>query len=421
MAARPEGRLLEGLPIATRTQPSWNLRGLSVIAFAHGASDFYSGAVPFLIFFVITRHGLSPIYQGLLGFLWYVTSSIVQPLFGYYTDRYGRWWFLPLGVAATVAAVSFAGTTNSLWVLAASIIIGGIGSAILHPEAGKYSAMLSGARKAGGISIFQIGGQVGFALGPICIATLVARYGGHGSLYLGIPGLLAVIALLVVMPRVHRSASLQHAQERAVSAASTAVDKYGVGLLVTATALRQLLAQSFTTFLPNLLTARGASLIEAGTIITGVLLVGGIGLLLGGYISDRFGSLTVSIAGLVAAVPFLFGFFLFPGATGLVMLLCANVLLAVQSAPGTSLVQAMLPRNLGMALGLVNGVAFGAGSAFVTAVGLGVARFGPVAALQAVSLLPLAGALCYVLVGPRIPAAVSARIAANTARGSPGD
>lgn len=397
---------------------NWNLRGLSVISFAHGASDFYAGAVPFLIFFVISTHGLSPVFQGVLGFLWYVTSSIVQPLFGYYTDRYGRWWFLPLGVAATIAAVSFAGMTTSLAALAACLVIGGIGSAVLHPEAGKYSAMLSGARKAGGISIFQIGGQVGYALGPVCIATLVARFGPSGSLYLGLPGVLALIALVVVMPRVHRSASLQHAQERVVTA-SVAVDKLGVGLLVGATAIKQLIAQSFTTFLPNLLTARGASLIETGTIISALLLVGGVGLLAGGYISDRFGPRTVSIASLLGAVPFLYGFFLLRGTYGLLMLVCANVLLAVQAAPGTSLVQAMLPRNLGMALGLVNGVAFGAGSAVVTVVGAVVARVGPIAALEQVSLLPLVCAACYVLVGPRIPPEVTARLAARAPRSAP--
>ena len=343
-------------------------------------------------------------YQGLLGFLWYLMSSIVQPVFGFYSDRYGRWWFLPLGVGLTVSAVSLIGVAPDLWVLALCIVAGGIGSAIMHPEAGKYSAMLSGARKAGGISIFQIGGQIGFSLGPFAIAALVAHFGATGSLLLGLPGLAAVLALLVVMPRVHRSAATLHASERAVASSDVRVDRFGISLLVGASALRNLVAQSFTTFLPNLLVGRGESLLEAGAVITMVSLLSGLGTLAGGYVGDRFGPRTVSIASLCVAVPFLFAFLGLSGGAGIAMLIVANILLAVQGAPGTSLVQAMLPRNLGMALGLVNGVAFGAGSALVAGVGFVVARMGPQAALAEVSVIPLAAAAAYVLVGPRIPA-----------------
>src|SRR5580698_6951345 len=75
----------------------WNLNGLFAIAFGHGVNDFYSGTVALTIFFVATNTGLSAWYQGAVGFLWYLTSSNVQPFFGAYSDRHGRWWFMPTG------------------------------------------------------------------------------------------------------------------------------------------------------------------------------------------------------------------------------------------------------------------------------------------------------------------------------------
>jgi MFS transporter, FSR family, fosmidomycin resistance protein len=387
-------------PQAARNR--WNLRGLSVIAFAHGLSDFYSGVVPFVIFYVVTREHLSPAYQGLLGFVWYLTSSIIQPLFGAYTDRRGRWWFLPAAVLLTVSAVSVAGIVHTLPVLTLCIAAGGLGSAIMHPEAGKYSAMLSGTRKAGGISVFQIGGQIGYSIGPAVVAVLLARYGGAGTLALFAPGAIGTALLFGAMRRVDRSAVRAHrdAAQKA-DAHDEHTDRLGVGLLVASTGLRYFTTAAFVTYLPNLMVARGESLPVAGQIVSAFLLISAIGLLAGGYLADRWGAVPVSVASLCSAVPCFFGFFVLGGFWSIALLLCASILLAVQNAPGVALVQAMLPRNLGMALGLMNGVAFGAGSALVALVGIAVARAGAAPALQAVGLVPLAAALPFVIVGRR--------------------
>ncbi len=386
-------------PASTR----WHLRGLSVVSFAHGVSDFYSGIVPFTIFLVLSRQHASPAYQGALVFLWYLTSSIVQPLFGAYTDRHGRWWFLPGAIALTVVAVSVAGTTSSLPLLATCIVIGGFGSALMHPEAGKYSAMLSGSRRASGISIFQVGGQVGYSLGPAAIALLFSRYGAGSAFWLFVPGALAVAYLFAVMRRVDRSAERLHATAPGhLGVADGPVDRVGVSLLLASTALRHFVSAAFMTFLPNLLVARGSSILEAGQIVTAFLLISSVGLLAGGSLSDHFGAVRVSVIALVGAVPFLFAFFLTPPGFGVPFLLVASILLAVQNAPGVAIVQAMLPKNLGMALGLMNGVAFGFGSAAVALAGIVVASGGPALALEGVSIMPLFAALAYVAVGPRL-------------------
>ncbi|MDQ6823402.1 MAG: MFS transporter [Candidatus Eremiobacteraeota bacterium] len=381
----------------------WHLRGLGIVALAHGASDFYSGMVPLLIFTVVAARGLSPVYQGAIGFLWYFTSSIVQPLFGYYSDKRGRWWFLPASVALTVTAVSLAGLAPSIALLAVLVVAGGLGSAIMHPEAGKYAAMLSGSRKSGGISIFQIGGGLGYALGPVAIAAALHADGPRGSLWMVIPGAFAVAAILIPMRGVDRDAAEHH---RATSAglppALGNVDRFGVTLLVGSTALKYLVSAAFMTFLPNLIVARGGSLVQAGELVTAFLAVGVIGLFAGGYLGDRFGALTIAVASLLASVPLLFGFFVFQSWLGIACMLLANVMLNVQSAPSVVIVQRMLPRNLGMALGLMNGVAFGIGSALVAAVGFVVARSGASSALLQVSALPAACAIAYWMVGRRM-------------------
>ena len=382
----------------------WSLRGLSVIAFAHGVSDFYSGTAPFTIFLVLSSQHISPAYQGLLAFVWYLTSSIVQPFFGAYTDRHGRWWFLPAALTLTMTALSIAATLSSVWLLALCLVAGGIGSAVLHPEAGKYSAMLSGSRRASGISIFQIGGQLGYALGPAAIATLYSQLGSRGSLFMFVPGTLAVAALFALMRHVDRKAEEVHGSSRERTAPDAPVDRIGVGLIMTSTALRHFTSGAFIAFLPNLLVGRGFSIPAAGEIVTGFLLISSVGLYAGGALSDRYGPVRISVAALCGSVPFLLGFFMLPVPFSILALLVGSALLAVQNAPGVSMVQAMLPRNLGMALGLMNGVSFGAGSALVAGIGLAVATFGAAASLEGASVAPLVAALSYLIVRDRVPA-----------------
>jgi FSR family fosmidomycin resistance protein-like MFS transporter len=385
-----------------RKSADWNLGGLITIAFGHAVNDLFSGTIALTIFYVVVNTHVAPWHQGALAVLWYVTSSIVQPAFGAYTDRHGRWWFMPVGVTLVVVSISLASLAPSVAALAPLIVIGGLGSAIMHPEAGKYAAMLSGVRRSQGISIFQIGGSFGFALGPITIAALLAHFGNAGSLLLLVPGLLAAALVFVGIRRAHLLATGVSTSRRSTTRANTAaVDRIGIALVVGSTAVRFLTTTAFMTYLPNLIVARGGSLVEAGQLVTSFLLIGIAGMWLGGYLGDRFGAVSASVAGLTLAVPCLLGFFVAPPALGIPLLLAGSVFLAVQNAPGVVIVQSMLPKNLGMALGLINGVAFGLGSLFVTVVGVIVTHQGPQAALVDASVMPLIGAVAFVLAGRR--------------------
>ena len=381
----------------------WNLGGLFAVGLGHFIDDLFSGTVAFTIFYVISSAHLPPWYQGLLSFFWYLTSSIVQPLAGAYTDKHGRWWFMPSAVLLVVVALSLAGLASSLWVLTALIVCGGCGAAIMHPEGGKYAAMLSGSRRTQGMSIFQMGGTLGLSLGPVTIALLFAHFGRHGSLLMLVPGLLAVAYLYYAIHRAHRQAHSAHgARQKRTLADERPVDRIGIGLVVTSTTIRFFAATAFVTFLPNLLTARGFSLLEAGQVVTLFLLLGNVGLYLGGYLGDKLGSVIASILALVLAVPCLVGFFFAPMPYGLALLLLGNVMMTMQNAPSVVLVQTMLPKNLGMALGLINGVSFGVGSVFVTGLGFAVTRLGPETALLYASVSPLIAATAYFTINRRL-------------------
>ncbi len=380
----------------------WDLRGVSLMAFAHGASDMYSGILPFVIFVDVARAGLPPWCQGALAFAWYLTSSIAQPLVGAYSDRRGRWWFLPASVALTAIGVSAVVAATSLPMLVAFVVLGGIGSAVMHPEAGRYSSLLGGARRASAISIFQIGGQLGYGIGPLVAAAVIANTGAAGVFALGAPGVIAALAVAVLLPSFARNADTQSPRRQTTSdAVPHRVDHVALALLISSTALRYLTGASFAFYLPNLLTARGLPLTATGAIVTAFLIAAALGLYAGGACADRFGAARVAIAGLLASVPPLLLALALHGPPAVVMLMLGSALISVQNAPGVALAQSLLPRNLGTALGLMNGVAFGIGSLGVALIGIVVTRSGPDAALAMTALAPLGAAAAYAVVARR--------------------
>ena len=361
--------------------------------------------LPFVIFYDVARAGLPAWCQGALAFVWYLTSSIAQPVVGAFSDRRGRWWFLPASVALTAVAVSGAAATTSIAVLAACVVAGGLGSAVMHPEAGRYSSLLGGSRRASAISIFQIGGQVGYGIGPL-VAAAVLAHGGTGAIAaMALPGVVAAFAVATVLPHFARSADAAAPRRIAAGdvAKDPALDRVAVGLLVASTSLRYLTTAAFAYYLPNLLTQRGLSLTAAGGVVAAFLIAAAAGLYLGGASADRFGAGRVAIAGLVLSTPPLLLALASHGTLTVAALLAGSVLLSVQNAPGVAMAQALLPRNLGTALGLMNGVAFGIGSAGVALIGVVVTRYGADAGLTIVSLAPLLAAAAYVIVARRPP------------------
>ena len=373
------------------------------MAFAHGASDLYSGILPFVIFYVVMRAGLPAWCQGTLAFAWYLTSSIAQPLLGAYSDRHGKWWFLPASVALTAIAVSATPAASSLGPLIALVVAGGIGSAVMHPEAGRYSALLGGRKRASAISIFQVGGQIGYGIGPIVAAALLAHGGGATVFAMSLPGVAAALAVATVLPAFARDADAAAPRRTpATAAALSRTDYTALVLLIASTALRYLTNASFAYYLPNLLTARGLPLTATGAVVTAFLIAAAIGLYAGGATADRFGHARVAIAGLVACVlPLLAGLALH-GPLAIALLLLGSVLISMQNAPGVALAQSLLPRNLGTAVGLMNGVAFGIGSLGVALVGIVVTDHGADAALMLTAFAPLLAAAAYAIVALRM-------------------
>src|SRR5213083_3179392 len=153
---------------------------MAALSSGHCATDFAGGALPALLPFFVDKFDLSYTLAAAAMLASAVSSSIVQPLFGLWSDRRGAIWLLPAGVAVAGVGIALAADAPSYWLVVLLVVVSGVGVAAFHPEGSKFAAYASGARRASGMSAFSIGGNVGFALGPIAATPIVLAFGLRG-------------------------------------------------------------------------------------------------------------------------------------------------------------------------------------------------------------------------------------------------
>ena len=362
---------------------------LGLLAVGHLTVDTIQGSLPALLPFLKATFALSYAAAGTIMLMATVTSSVIQPLFGYLSDRSARRWILPASVALAGIGLALTGFTRSYPVLLGLIVLMGLGVAAWHPEGYRTASNVAGDKKATGISWFSLGGNVGIALGPPVITLLVTTFGLAGSLGLLIPAGLVALLLMAALPMLSvparpRAASVAAPEARNMPGA--------MAILIVVVMLRSWTQLGFTTFVPFYYVDH----LKADPRIVGPLLfvflgAGALGTIAAGPVADRFGARPFMVWACLLAVPLSVGFLLTRGALAFVMLGAVGFMLISTFTVSVVLGQAYLPRNLGMASGMIVGFAIGTGGLGVAALGGLADRWGLPLALWVTALMPVGG------------------------------
>jgi len=371
---------------------------MATLSGGHLAVDFASGAVPALLPFFVLEFDLSYTATAVLMLAVLVSSSLVQPLFGLLSDRRGAIWLLPAGVALGGLGTGLAAVAPRYELVLVLVFLSGIGIAAFHPEGAKFAAYASGRKRASGMSYFNIGGNTGYALGPIVVTPLVLWLGLTGGLIAMLPVLVAALVLLRSLHGIE-----QLAPEPQARTESAAVDDVGaMTLLGVVIALRSVAWFGLLTFVPLWVIENGGTEGEGNRMLSLMLVAGACGTLLLGPVADRVG-LRRTLLLTQAALPFLVvAFVSVGGALGTVALMLVG--LCVVGTFGVTMVlsQLYLPRHVGMASGLSVGLAMGLGGIAAVALGAVADTVDLETALYVAAVAPGLGAvLCLALPRPR--------------------
>jgi FSR family fosmidomycin resistance protein-like MFS transporter len=330
---------------------------MTALSGGHLAVDFAGGALFVLIPYLHDKFDLSYTLAAVLVLCSAISGSLVQPLFGLWSDRRGAIWLIPVGVAAGGIGIALASISPSYWLIVLFVIVAGLGTAAFHPEGSKFAAYVSGRRRASGMAFFSFGGNLGFGLGALAAALLVHALGLGGGLLLAVPCLAAAAVLFSL-----RGYLLGFVPDREATRAWRGEDDpRALVLLLTVITFRSLAWYGVLTFVPLWAESQGHSKQYGTGLLWGMLLVGGVGTLAAGPIADLIGLRTVLLAANVVICPLMLVFILVGGAVGAIAL--AFVGIAVIGTFGITMVMAQqyLPTRIGTASGLSIGFSIGLG------------------------------------------------------------
>ena len=384
---------------------------IGVLSLAHMLNDLYSNYLPQMLpFLVALTPGFTATRAAILVSAFTITSSLVQPLFGYFLDRQGKRWLVHVGTLWMAIMLSLTGIVHNYGLLVLLASLAGLGTAAFHPQASTMVNVLSGDRKAVLLSAFVAFGNFGFALSPLLLVPLFQAYGLHATLVTVVPGVLVAILLLLYAPRNNVLSGANTPFPVVVrslkSAASELVAIIGV------IAIRSLAYTGMLTILPLYFKAQNLSNIAASHLVTIMLAAGAIGGVIGGFISDFYGRKRLIVGSLVVSTPLFFGFLNTQGTLSTIFLAFAGAALLSSFSVTVVAAQEAIPDNKALAAGLTMGFAGGIGGLAVILIGRIGDIWGLTSAVTILFLLPILAGLIGLFMKSR-PAARTQRVAAR--------
>ncbi|MCL6586034.1 MAG: MFS transporter [Anoxybacillus sp.] len=375
---------------------------LIAISVGHLLNDAMQAVVPALFPILESSMKLSYTQIGWIAFVLNMTSSVLQPVVGLFSDRHPSPHFLPLGMAASLLGmIGLAIAPHFFFVLLAVLFIG-LGSAVFHPEGSRVVYFAAGEKRGLAQSIYQVGGNTGNALAPLFTALIFVPFGQKGAGWFALVALTGMVVLFWVSK--WYAGKLEAARTRKQRGVAT-MDKAGRQRVIFALVLLVFLVFARSWYYAGisnyyqfyLIKHYGISIREAQLYLFVFMIAGAIGTFFGGPLADRFGRRNLMIASTLGTAPFALMLPYLPLTLVLPVVFIAGFVLSSSFATFVVYAQELLPGNVGMASGLIVGLAFGMGA-------LGAVVLGKIADVYTLktlmtmcSFLPLLGVLTFLL------------------------
>lgn len=387
---------------AASTGPAYAVIG--GLSFSHFLNDTMQSLIPSVYPILKANYALDFTQIGLITLAFQFTTSLLQPVVGIVTDRKAQPYSTAIGMCFTFAGLIMLSVANQFAFIMLAAATVGLGSAVFHPESSRIARLASGGRYGFAQSIFQVGGNIGTAIGPLLAAAIIVPFGQPSIAWFSS---IAFVAILVLWNVGHwykpRIVSRQDAAA-AMPAGMPTSRKIIIGLVVLAllSFTKSLYAVSISSYYTFYLMQKFSVSTQAAQIYLFVFLAANAaGVFFGGPIGDRIGRKYVVWLSILGALPFALAMPHLGLIGGLMAVAAAGFIISSATAAIIVFAQELMPHRVGMISGVFFGLSFGIA-------GIGAAVFGKLADAYGIefvflvcSFLPTMGLIGFLL--PSVP------------------
>ena len=389
--------VVDASPAPASAAPAFAVIG--AISFSHLLNDLMQSLIPSVYPILKDNYALDFGQIGMITLAFMFTSSLLQPFVGAYTDKYPKPFSLALGMGFTFAGLILLSVANHYWTILLAAALVGTGSAVFHPESSRIARMASGGRVGMAQSVFQVGGNIGSAIGPVLAALIVVPFGQGSIAWFSLVAALAIVVLWQIgrwyKPRVAQRKSTHAVTGEERSSARTLVALTVLAVLLFSKAFYSGSIGSYYTFF---LIHKFGITTQASQIYLFLFLgASAVGVFFGGPLGDRFGRKYVIWFSIIGALPFTLALPYVDLYWNAVLSIIIGFIISSATPAILVYAQELMPHRLGMISGLFYGMTFGFG-------GVGAAVLGQVAdwkgidfVYQVCAFLPAIGLLAIFL------------------------
>lgn len=339
---------------AAENQPKNNyLKQLIAVSVGHFTNDFYIGLITPILFLFASTLGLTLTQQGVISFAILMSTSVLQPVVGYFADKYAKSWFLIVSIVWVAFWMCLSGIITNYYLLIAVLSLGGIASAFYHPLGSTIAVNLSSKTKGTGISVFMTIGGFAATIAPLVAVPIASNYGLHSLIFLMLPGFL--IAFLMYKAR------LQDVQfsPKAKSEEKSKIGKYELkwlSFLAVIATIRTFVLRTFITFGVQILVLKGTDLGTAAILLSAFLFTESAGTFLGGLLADKLGPKKMFMLSTLLATICVALFLMTSAITMYCLFIVIGFFYNSSNASNIVLAQDLIPHNASFANGIMMGL-----------------------------------------------------------------
>ena len=366
-----------------------NRKVIFALFLIHFIGDFFQSFIRPLLPVMANKFDLSLAQVGLITGIATFMAFLIQPIFGYLADRYKTRIVLLVGSFVGAICIPMVGVAPYFWLVLLLIGLGSISSAIYHPTAAGMVSVYAGRRTGLAMSLFGLGGTLGFTLGPLVCSGYVTLMGMHRLPILTLFGVLVFAVLFVWIPASNGSG---HAQKDFFGSLKKSIGKVwkSIVLIWSIACSRALVEQALLTFIPVLTAAEGHSLMSVGSILSLFTVGGSVSALVCGHLADRLGFKPIYYFSFALSSPILLLFIQATGWQLYPLAFMSGFLLLATLFPALALAQKVAPEGRSLVSSIVMGLALGIAGLLMPLTGKMADAFGIRTVLNFVAFIPLA-------------------------------